>query len=202
MNLGLTGGIGCGKSTATERFAAEGWRTLQADAIVRDLLRDDAAVRAALAERWGASVWRDDGAVDRRAVAAKVFADEAELAWLEELLHPRVRRVYESAMEAEPAANWVVEIPLLFEKKLETRFSFVVCVSCSCEAMRRRMRRRGFSDDALERRRSRQSPLEDKRRRADFVLSNSGSLEFLERQIETLDERLRVRAPRSEPSSP
>jgi dephospho-CoA kinase len=186
LKIGLTGGIGCGKSTVVQLFADAGWRTIETDAVVREMLAGDEAVHAALRERWGGAVFLDDGSVDRKAVAARVFTDAAELAWLESLLHPLVRQTWEAALEQAPEANWLVEIPLLFEKRLETEFDLIVCVTSPPDVVERRMVHRGYSGDEIEQRRHRQMPLEEKARRADCVISNAGSLEFLKQQTKRL----------------
>lgn len=186
MKLGLTGGIGCGKSTVTRIFSRAGWKTLESDKIVAELLAGNEAVRSAVRERWGQAVFSDQGELDRKAVAAKVFQDEAELAWLESLLHPQVREIWQGAVAAEPAADWLVEIPLLFEKRLETAFDFVVCVASSPDVVEKRMAARGYAGEDVERRRRRQMPLDEKMRRADYVITNTGHLEFLEDQTTRL----------------
>jgi dephospho-CoA kinase len=182
LKIGLTGGIGCGKSTVVKLFAEAGWRTVETDAIVRGLLAKDETVHAALRTRWGAAVFDVDGSVDRKSVAAQVFADEAELVWLEALLHPLVRGVWEGALAEAPEADWLVEIPLLFEKRLETEFDLIVCVTSPPDVVESRMVHRGYSGVEIEQRRQRQMPLEEKARRADCVISNAGSLEFLKQQ--------------------
>ena len=167
-------------------FAEAGWRTVETDAVVRECLSGDGEVRAALRERWGAAVFNVDGAVDRKAIAARVFAESDELAWLESLLHPIVRRAWEAAIAEAPEANWLVEIPLLFEKRLEPEFDLIVCVTSPPEIVERRMVHRGYSGDEIKQRRLRQMPLEEKARRANCVISNAGSLEFLKQQTKRL----------------
>ncbi|WP_162027613.1 MULTISPECIES: dephospho-CoA kinase [unclassified Lentimonas] len=186
MKIGLTGGIGCGKSTVVQLFAEAGWRTVETDAVVRDCLADDSEVHVALRERWGESVFDADGAVDRKAIAGRVFTDSGELAWLEALLHPIVRRAWESAIAEEPEAHWLVEIPLLFEKRLETEFDLIVCVTSPSEIVEHRMVHRGYSGEEIKQRRLRQMPLEEKARRANCVISNAGNLEFLKQQTKRL----------------
>ena len=186
MKIGLTGGIGCGKSTVVQFFVDAGWRTIETDAVVRDCLASDAAVHAALNEHWGKAVFHADGTVDRKAVAARVFTDTQELAWLEALLHPLVRQAWEAAISSAPEADWLVEIPLLFEKRLETGFNLIVCIICPADVVERRMVHRGYSGDEIAQRRHHQMPLEEKARRADFVISNTGSLEFLKQQTKRL----------------
>lgn len=169
-------------------FAAAGWRTLEADAIVHERMECDASLHRALRQRWGDTVFGPAGAVDRQAIAALVFADTEELEWLEGLLHPVVRSVWEQAFEAEPDANWLLEIPLLFEKRLESAFDLTVCVTCPSDVVEARMVSRGYTKAQVEQRRSRQMPLEQKAKRADRVITNAGSLEFLTRQTHRLIE--------------
>jgi dephospho-CoA kinase len=182
MNIGLTGGIGCGKSTVVGFFRDAGWKTIEADAIVGDLLAHDAALRSELRERWGAGVFKQDGAVDRKAVAAKVFEDPEELRWLESQLHPRVRQCWTSMLAEAGDRHCLVEIPLLFEKRLETEFDLTVCVSCPRSLVEKRMVARGYSSAEVAQRFKQQMPLEKKAELADHLIANAGSLEFLKRQ--------------------
>jgi dephospho-CoA kinase len=170
-------------------FAEAGWRTVSSDAVARAVLAQNQEVRSALRERWGEVVFDADGAIDRKAVAARVFADEMELNWLEHMLHPLVRVEWEGAIAAAPEANWLVEIPLLFEKRLETHFDLTVCVVCPPDVVDTRMVRRAYTAAEVEQRRRRQMPLEEKSRHADFVISNAGSLEFLKQQTTRLIEQ-------------
>ena len=174
-------------------MAGLGWQTLQTDAVVRRLLAEDGGIRETLAGRWGAEVLAEDGGVDRKAVGRIVFASEGELDWLEGVLHPRVREVWEAFLREAPGGRRLVEIPLLFEKKLETAFDFTVCVGSSREVADRRLRDRGFASQDIGRRRRRQLPLDEKVRRSDFVISNSGSLEFLQQQCTRLNDLLPAR---------
>ncbi|MGB0184875.1 MAG: dephospho-CoA kinase, partial [Opitutales bacterium] len=89
--IGLTGGMGCGKSSVAGFFAEAGWSVLSADALVQALLASNEVVIGAVRERWGAAVFDAEGRVDRSAVAEAVFVKPGELEWLEALLHPRVR---------------------------------------------------------------------------------------------------------------
>ena len=189
MKVGLSGGIGCGKSTVLGFFREAGWRTIDSDTVVRELLATDADVQAQLRSRWGEAVFAD-GAVDRGAVAKRVFGHEGDLKWLEELLHPLVRKSWLASIEQAPDANWLVEIPLLFEKRLETRFDLTVCVSSSPEVVAGRMVARAYTEAQIEQRRKQQMPLEEKIERADYLISNAGSLEFLKQQTTRLIEQI------------
>lgn len=187
LNIGLTGGIGCGKSTVVQLFKEAGWRTLETDAIVRELLAGSEVVKSALRERWGDQVFRGEE-VDRKAIAGIVFKDDAELEWLEALLHPLVREAWSEVLTAQSDGDCLVEIPLLFEKRLETEFDLTVCVISPPDVVEARMVRRGYTGAEVEQRRSRQMPLHEKAKRADRVISNAGSLEFLKRQTHRLIE--------------
>ena len=189
MKVGLSGGIGCGKSTVLGFFREAGWRTVDSDAVVRELLATDAEVQAQLRSRWGVAVFAD-GAVDRGAVAKRVFGHEGDLEWLEELLHPLVRKSWLASIDQTPGANWLVEIPLLFEKRLETHFDLTVCISSPPDVVADRMVARAYTEAQIEQRRKQQMPLEEKIERADYLISNAGSLEFLKQQTTRLIEQI------------
>jgi dephospho-CoA kinase len=182
LHLGLTGGIGCGKSTVAAFFREAGWSVLEADALVRELLTNDSTVTKALRLKWGEAVFDANDEVDRSAIAKLVFEDSDSLLWLEALLHPLVRKLWSAAVAAEPSSNWLVEIPLLFEKSLEKEFDFIVCIESSNTDIVTRMAQRGYSREAIESRSQRQMPLSEKIQRSDFVIQNSGSLDFLKEQ--------------------
>lgn len=186
MNVGLTGGIGCGKSTVVGFFREAGWRTMEADAIVRELLNEDVSIQEALGARWGDLVFTKEGQIDRRAVAARVFQDASELRWLESKLHPMVRQRWSSMLAETVDRHCLVEIPLLFEKRLESQFDLTVCVSCPRKLVENRMVARGYSAAEIAQRVDQQMPLEKKTELADFLISNAGSLEFLKRQTTRL----------------
>ncbi len=186
LALGLSGGMGCGKSTAARLFGDCGFRVVDCDRIVRDELLPSAEVVAAVAERFGAGVVAADGALDRAAVAARVFGNDADRLWLEGLLHPLVRASWRRALEGDLAARWVVEVPLLFEKGLENWFDFTVCVATSSALQLSRLEARGVTPDLAATRIAKQLPLPRKIAAADFVLHNDGSLDFLKEQIASL----------------
>ena len=142
-------------------------------------------IQAHLRSRWGEAVFAD-GAVNRAAVAKRVFGNEGDLKWLEELLHPLVRESWLASIAQAPNANWLVEIPLLFEKRLETRFDLTVCVSSPPDVVADRMVARAYTEEQIEQRRKQQMPLEEKMELADFLISNAGSLEFLKQQTTRL----------------
>ncbi len=191
MKVALTGGIGCGKSTVVKEFTNFGWKTIETDSIVRNLLDSDSRVRAILREWWGEAIFKECGKVDRGAIALRVFDDAIELERLERLLHPLVINRWRKQLDSDCESDWLVEIPLLFEKRLETEFEFSVSIYSSSGIVVDRMVQRGFSELEIEKRRARQLPLSEKIRMSDFVLSNDGNLRFLNSQIAFLIEYLK-----------
>ena len=186
MILGITGGIGCGKSTAAALFEREGFRRLDSDELVRTQVLTSPQIVAALRERYGAEVVNAEGDVNRANLAARVFPNESELRWLEELTHPVVFGLWRSAFRGAPEVDWVVEVPLLFEKSLENWFDFTVCVASAPVQQLARLELRGLPRALAEQRISKQLPLAQKIERADFVLWNDGSPEFLQEQVSRL----------------
>ena len=190
MIVGLTGGIGCGKSTAGKMFEKLGWGRVDSDELVRQLLSSEPAVIAEIRAAFGAGVFDDAGVIDRRKLAGIVFPDETALHRLESILHPRVRALWQAAVAQPAPAHWVVEIPLLFEKSLEKEFDFTVCLASDPGVQAERLASRGFSPQEASRRIARQLPLAQKIERADFVVTNNGSLDFLRDQVTWLVDQL------------
>jgi dephospho-CoA kinase len=184
--VGLTGGIGAGKSEALAAFERLGAATLSTDRVTHELLADD-EVRDALVERWGSEV-APGGEVDRNRVGEIVFSDPAELAFLEGVMHPRVgAHVFGWRRELDPSiAIAVVEVPLLFESDMENVFDSTVAVVAADEIREVRLRDRG--QPGLEGREGRQLDQAEKGKRADYVIRNEGSIEELESEVrETMD---------------
>ena len=187
--VGLTGGIGAGKSETLAAFERAGAATLSTDRVTHDLL-DDEEVRAALVERWGDQI-APGGAVDRNKVGEIVFADRGELEFLEGVLHPRVGlHVLDWRQALGPEVEVaVVEVPLLFEAAMEDAFDETVAVVADDEIRDTRLRERDQA--GLEGREERQLDQAEKVRRADHVIRNDGSLEELDREVNELIDQLR-----------
>ena len=186
--IGLSGGIAAGKSETLRAFERQGAATISTDAVVHELQQSPEVV-SRLVERWGDDV-APGGKVDRGKVAEIVFADPAELEWLEGELHPLVGgRVVEWAGHL-PADTRVavVEVPLLFEAGMEQMFDAVVAVVADDEL--RREREEGRDLAALEARAGRQLGQDEKAERATHVIVNDGSLEDLEARVAELVEEL------------
>jgi dephospho-CoA kinase len=182
--VGLTGGIGAGKSEALAALGRLGAATISTDKVVHDLY-EDPSVRDAVVSRWGPSVV-SGGRVDRRAVAKFAFASAEERGWLEGLLWPLVGervaawRVAESRRDPAPVAL-VVETPLLFEAGLEGMYDATIAIVAD-EAVRvARAGARGH--EALDERTARQLSQAEKAARATYAVENSGSLRELEQEL-------------------
>jgi dephospho-CoA kinase len=143
-------------------------------------------VLGALRSRYGETIIQTDGTVNRTALADRVFSDEAERRWLEELTHPALFSIWRQEFAVAPTANWAVETPLLFEKELENWFDFTVCVACAPEQQLARLEQRGIPRVLAGRRISKQLPLARKIELSDFVLWNEGSPEFLAVEVDRL----------------
>ncbi len=183
--VGLTGGMGAGKSTALAALRGLGAQVLSTDAVVHELYGDK-RVLDAIVERWGSEV-APDGVVDRSAVAAKAFAGgEEDRGWLESLLWPlvgaRIAAWLESvrALRPPPRAA-VVEVPLLFEAGMEGGFDATIAVIAQEEARAQRAAGRGHA--LVDERVARQLSQEEKARRATFVVHNDGSEADLRREL-------------------
>lgn len=194
MIAGITGGIGCGKSSASRALERRGFRRIDSDEIVRNQVLTDPEVVQSIAEKFGPEVVVPDPAgrpgVGRPALAQRVFHDDEARVWLEELTHPRVFAAWRAAFAAEPGGRFAVEVPLLFEKRLENWFDFTICVACSPERQLVRLEQRGLPRVLAGQRISKQLPLARKIELSDFVLWNDGVPSFLDAQVGYLAEAL------------
>ncbi|MCD8299388.1 MAG: dephospho-CoA kinase [Opitutae bacterium] len=190
MRIALSGGIGCGKSAALEIFKARNFPTFSADACARELLASPQTVWF-VAENFGAECV-ENSTIRRDKLAAIVFSDNNARRRLENFLHPKIEKAWREFCSAAEGAGKipVVEIPLLFEKNYDAEFDITICVACSRETQLSRLEKRGVGAADAERRMVAQLPLENKIARANILLSNDGSLEFLEAQIDLLCPKL------------
>ena len=185
--LGLTGGIGAGKSTALEALERLGAATLSTDAVVHELY-GSAEIVDAVAGRFGDQVVRD-GAVDRSELARAAFASADGRGWLEQLLWPRVGdRIAQWKAEVEHAAPApraaVVEVPLLFESGMEGVFDATIAVIADESTRERRAAERGH--EALQERAARQLSQHEKSQRATYTVVNDGSVDDLSHQLSAI----------------
>jgi dephospho-CoA kinase len=185
--IGLTGGIGAGKSEALRALERLGAATLSTDAVTHELLATG-EVRDLLVAELGAEV-APDGQIDRGAVASRVFGDDQRRAWLESVLWPRVgERVarFRETSADHPAA--VVEVPLLFESGMESVFDKTIVVIADEDVRAERAAARGHA--GVDSRTNRQLSQQEKAQRAEYVVENDGDLGELERKLSALLEKL------------
>jgi dephospho-CoA kinase len=194
--IGLTGAVAAGKSEALAAFERLGAATISSDQVVHDLLASP-HVAERLAERWGPEV-AQGGEVDRARVGAIVFERPEELRWLESILHPLVGEKTAGWRSELPAGTTlaVVEVPLLFETEMQGAFDATVAIVADEATRIARAGERGTA--LLEERSARQLPQEEKAARADYVISNDGTREELERAIERLIPALTTAGARAE----
>lgn len=192
--VGLTGGVGSGKSEVARILGEHGFVVIDSDRVAKQAL-DRPAVRDQLVRWWGGAVVNPDGSVDRSAVAAIVFADPEQRRRLEGLIHPIVkesRRGVVAKAAAEGKAGVVIDAPLLFEAGSETECDAVVFVEAPEAARLHRVREsRGWDETELRRRENAQIPLEEKRRRSDLTIVNDAGRDDLRRRVEQVLPRLR-----------
>jgi dephospho-CoA kinase len=195
--VGLTGGIGSGKSTVARMLKARGAVVFDADALARDAVEPGTPGHDAVVERFGPNVLLPGGALDREALASIVFADPAARRDLEAIVHPEVRRLFAEGCERFEATDAVVvfSAPLLVETGMHTAFDVLVVVATPVERqIERLLRDRGMSEAALRARIDAQLPLEEKTAVADVVIDNDASLDELEARVDDVWTELRARA--------
>jgi len=194
--VGLTGGMGAGKSTALAALERLGAAVLSSDAVVHELYAHDAQLRDAVVGRWGAQV-APGGVVDRSAVAERAFASAEERAWLEGLLWPLVGARVAAwlsearaarAGDAEAPRAAIVEVPLLFEAGLEGLYDATIAVVSDETVRRERASARGHA--LADERSARQLSQEEKARRATYVVRNDGSEQELEQVLSAVLDKL------------
>ena len=194
--MGLTGGIGSGKSTVTAMLAERGAVVVDADRLAREAVAPGTPGLRAVVDRFGPAVVAGDGSLDRQALAGVVFDDAAALADLNAIVHPPVRAAIADRL-AELAATdalVVLEIPLLVESGRSYGESAIIVVDCPEEvALRRLVEDRGMDEVDARRRMAAQAPREQRLAVADVVVDNGGTLEDLRAQVDALWNRLTAR---------
>jgi len=196
LKVGLTGGIACGKSFVGEALAGYGCLLIHADELGHAVLAPGGEAYQAVVQEFGREIMAGDGAIDRRALAARVFGDPERLARLNALVHPSVFRREEELIAEyavlHPDGIAVVEAAILIETGSYTRFDKLILVTCTEEQqVERAMRREGALESDVRARISRQMPLAEKRKFADFVIDTSGDKESTVRQARAVYDVLR-----------
>lgn len=181
--IGLTGDVGSGKSTVRRWLAEQGAATVDADAVVHELLAEPSALVAGIGERFGPAVLRPEGGVDRAALATRVFADAADRAWLESVLHPAVRQRILDWLEAQAAPLQVVEALFLLGSPVAAVLDQVWLVMADSEARRARLEERGWDAATIAARMAAAPPLAPRLAAADQIIDNSGPWAATEAQL-------------------
>ncbi len=187
LRIGLTGGIGSGKSTVARRLVERGAVLVDTDAIARALTAPGGAALPAIAQAFGAQAIGADGAMDRDAMRARVFADPAAKQRLEAILHPLIGRETEARAAAAGTATVVFDVPLLVESgRWRERVDRVLVVDCSEDTqVQRVMARNGWPEEAVRRVIAQQARREQRHAVADMVILNEGlSLEALQAEAD------------------
>ncbi len=190
LRVGLTGGIGCGKSTVARLFAAHGVPVIDADELARRVVEPGAAGLAAIVEAFGPDVLDASGALDRGRLRERVFKDSDSHQRLEALLHPLIREAMELKAESTEAPYVLLVIPLLVEKGWGEMVDRVLVVDCpESEQVRRTLDRDGVSEQQVRAIMGHQVSRTERLAAADDVIANSGPPEALEAQIRQLHDR-------------
>ena len=187
--LGLTGGVGMGKSTAARLLKKVGLPVVDSDDLAREAVHPGTEGLAEIADEFGEGFLRADGSLDRDKMASKVFQDEAARKRLEAIIHPRVRIVWEKQIDQwreQKRPVGVVVIPLLFEVDLQDSFDAVLCVACTANTQRARLREQNWDDAQITARIAVQMDITQKMDLADHVLWNEGAPELLMDQMKEI----------------
>lgn len=191
--LGITGGIGMGKSAAASLLASRGVPVVDTDDLARQLVMPGSDALAEIHGVFGPDCIGPDGTLERRWLAQRVFTDPAARGLLEQILHPRIAAAWRAEVQRwrqEGRTTGAVVIPLLFEKDYGAEFDAVVCVACSRGTQRHRLRERGWSDEQIDARNAAQLAVPEKVSRSRFVVWTEGSLDAHRGQWRRVLERI------------
>lgn len=195
--LGLTGGVGMGKSAAANCLAELGVPVVDTDELARELVAPGQPANTEIRAAFGATFFDPSGGLLRPLLAQRVFADEPARRQLERILHPRIRDAWQAraaVWRTEQRATGVVVIPLLFETGAAPAFTATICVACSGASQRERLAARGWSPEAIAQRIRAQWPIEPKLAAADYVVWTEGQLEATAEQLRRILAHLDLRS--------
>jgi dephospho-CoA kinase len=206
LNVGLTGGIGAGKSEVTRRFAARGATIIDADALAREVVEVGTPGLAAVVAEFGEAMLAADGSLDREKLAGVVFNDDDARLRLNGIVHPlvaeRVMALMADGNSANPDGVMINDVPLIVESGVAERYEVIVVVDAPTDTQLDRLTRlRGMSEADAKARMAKQASREERRAIADYVVDNDGDLDSLEAQVEhvwaELDRRAAEKAARA-----
>jgi len=187
MKVGLTGGIGAGKSTVADLFSQKGAVVIRSDELARQVIEPQTPGFQQVVDRFGKDIINSDGYIDRAKLAQVVFQDDAALKDLENIVHPLVRSKTNQIIDQHTSETIIVnEIPLLLEKKMESLFDFLVIVISSEKNRLERLAHRGLTAEQATARMAKQVSDEQRKAAADFLIVNDGNLDQLEADVEKI----------------
>lgn len=184
--LGLTGGVGMGKSACAQLLQWRGAAVLDTDELARELVEPGQPALEEIAQAFGRDFLDAEGRLRREELARLVFADAQARRRLEAILHPRIQEAWRAQVAAWRAQNrplGVVVVPLLFEIGAEKEFDAVICVACSAATQRQRLLARGWSPEQIQQRIAAQMPIEEKMLRADYVVWTEAGMDVHAQQV-------------------
>jgi dephospho-CoA kinase len=194
MKVGLTGGIGAGKSTVADLFSKRGAVVIRSDDLARQVVEPETPGFKQVTSRFGNEIVNDEGSIDRAKLAQVVFNDDVALKDLENIVHPLVRERTNQLMSEQTSETIIVnEIPLLLEKKMESLFDFLVIVISSEKNRLERLSQKGVSEDQAKARMAKQVNDQDRKAAADFLIVNDGNLDQLEVDVQKIWQTLQER---------
>ena len=187
--LGLTGGVGMGKSAAADMLRKMGVAVVDSDVLARQVVQPGQPALTEIQTAFGPDVVGPDGALRREELARRVFADPQQRRLLESILHPRIRTLWLAQVDQwrnQGCAVGVVVIPLLFETDAADEFDATICVACSGDTQLNRLQERGWTPEQIQQRIQSQWPIDRKMARADYVVWNEAGSEVLEAQLQRI----------------
>jgi dephospho-CoA kinase len=195
MKVGLTGGIGAGKSTVADLFSQKGAVVIRSDELARQVIEPQTPGFQQVIDRFGKDLVNAEGYIDRAKLAQIVFHDDAALKDLENIVHPLVRSKTNQIIDQHTSETIIVnEIPLLLEKKMESLFDFLVIVISSEKNRLERLAHRGLTAEQATARMAKQVSDEQRKAAADFLIVNDGNLDQLEADVEKIWQTLQERS--------
>ena len=195
MKVGLTGGIGAGKSTVADLFSQKGAVVIRSDELARQVIEPQTPGFQQVIDRFGKDFVNSEGYIDRAKLAQIVFQDDAALKDLENIIHPLVRSKTNQIIDQHTSETIIVnEIPLLLEKRMESLFDFLVIVISSEKNRLERLAQRGLAAEQATARMAKQVSDEERKAAADFLIVNDGNLDQLEADVEKIWQTLQERS--------
>ena len=193
IRVGITGGVGMGKSTVGKILSSKGFPTIDTDDVARQVVDKGSDALKKIVETFGDMVLDSDGFLNRKKLGDRVFGNPDELKALNSITHPEIRARWKTWLDQKKSAGAAaafVTIPLLFEIGADKEFDKIVCVACSLKKQRGRLDKRGWNPSHADERIRSQMGIQQKIKRSDFLIWTDTSIEVVEWQIEDMQGRL------------